>query len=72
LRYILTVLFQDKEGARPICIKSVFPVLLGLLDILTTKIVYRTLYHNYFSFLLVHLEVVFFKPDEAQDEILLI
>ena len=72
LGYILTVLFQDKEGARPICIKSVFPVLLSLLNILTTKIVYRTLYHNHFSFLPVHLKVVFLKLDEAKDEVLLI
>ena len=50
--------------------KSQFPY--SLTDVLTTGIVYRTIYYNYFSFLPVHLGIVIFESCETKDEILLI
>ena len=43
----------------------------SLLNILTTKIVYRTLCYNYFSFLPVYLKIIIFELYEAKDKILL-
>jgi len=50
---------------------SIYLVLLGLSDVLTTRTVYGTSHHDYFSFLLVHSGVVFLELDKAKNEVLL-
>jgi len=50
---------------------SIYLVLLGLSDVLTTRIVYRTSHHDYFSFLPVYPGVVFLELHEAKNKVLL-
>jgi len=71
LRYIFLVIYQSRERTRFIYIKSMFVVLLGLSNVLTTSTVYGTLNYNHFFLLPVYLGVVILQLCKTKDKILL-